>query len=194
MTAVLYIHGFLSSPKSHKAQITGEWLSRERPDCQYLSPQFSSYPDQAASALLALTSQYKGQCLSVIGSSLGGFWATWLVEKQLAQRAVLINPAVAPQHLIFDHIGTPLKNYYTDDVYLLEESHAKVLEACYFDRLQQPEKYWLMVQTGDETLDYRLAVDKYAACKQTIETGGSHTFEGYENWLPQIMSFLLQAK
>ena len=63
------------------------------------------------------------------------------------------------------------------------------LAACDIDRIRNPDLYWLLVQTGDETLDYRDAVAKYHGCRQTVEADGSHAFDGYEGWLPDIAEF-----
>jgi predicted esterase YcpF (UPF0227 family) len=119
MPAVLYLHGFLSSPNSSKAKSTRLWLAKHRPDWQYYCPQLSSYPTQARKQLVALYARFDEPPL-VIGSSLGGFWAAWCIERY-GGRAVLVNPAVSP-HLRFQHyIGQPLKSFYSDDVYILSE-------------------------------------------------------------------------
>lgn len=188
-TAILYIHGFLSAPQSYKAKATQAWLAQQRPDINFVCPMLSSYPDEAAPALEQVLAALGGQTVYAIGSSLGGFWATWLVERNRVERAVLINPAVCPQHLIADRLGVPLKNYYTQATCTLHQSHVNYIAQCDSDTLTQRDRYWLMVQTGDETLDYREAVKKYSGCQQTLEYGGSHTFEGYENWLPHIIQF-----
>lgn len=190
MTYLLYIHGFLSSPDSTKARQTGDWIARHRPEIEFICPELSSYPDQAQRQLLAAIDKSPPEQTAVIGSSLGGFWATWLIEQQLARRAVLINPAVTPQNLVAGLLHRPLQNYYSNVEYVLNEQHVEALSRCDCDNLRRPEAFWLMVQTGDETLDYRHAVAKYHACRQTIESGGSHTFSGYANWLPQIIAFL----
>lgn len=188
--AILYIHGFLSSPQSYKAKATQAWLAQQRPDINFVCPMLSSYPDEAAAALEQVLVALAGQKVYAIGSSLGGFWATWLVERNRVERAVLINPAVRPQHLIADRLCVPLKSYYTQATYTLEQSHVDYLAQCDSHIITLPGRYWLMVKTGDETLDYRDAVKKYSGCQQTVELGGSNAFEGYEKWLPQIIQFL----
>ncbi|WP_045856941.1 YqiA/YcfP family alpha/beta fold hydrolase [Teredinibacter purpureus] len=190
MTTVLYIHGFLSSPQSHKARITAEWLAKKRPEFAFLCPALSSYPNEAAATLAEIMLQRQHEKVLLIGSSLGGFWATWLIEEYTAAKAVLINPAVAPQELVAPLVGQPLKSYYTEHTYCLQAKHVQYLVACDQKHLSRPEDYWLMVQTGDETLDYRQAVTHYSGCKQTVEAGGDHGFQQYEKWLPEIIEFL----
>ncbi|TVZ37501.1 hypothetical protein P886_1842 [Alteromonadaceae bacterium 2753L.S.0a.02] len=188
MLNIVYIHGFLSSPSSYKAQITGAWLTANRPQVSFLCPELSSYPDETVQQLSAIFETLRPDETCIVGSSMGGFWATWLIEQRRAKKAVLINPAVGPQNFVEPLLGKPLKNYYSDAEYTLQPQHVDVLVACDLD-LRCADAYWLMVQTGDETLPYELAVEKYRACKQSVESGGSHTFEGYENWLPEIVEF-----
>lgn len=189
MTAVLYIHGFLSSPKSHKAQATERWLKKHYPHVKFLCPALSSYPSVAKSTLDQLTDRLKEDTVYVIGSSLGGFWATYLIENRKAEKAVLINPAVSPQTRFTELIDVPLQSYYTNEMFQITEKDLLDLERYDHKKIGQPLRYWLMVQTGDETLDYRLAVDRYSKCKKLVEEGGSHTFDGFENWLPKIARF-----
>ncbi|WP_028875585.1 YqiA/YcfP family alpha/beta fold hydrolase [Teredinibacter turnerae] len=190
MQYLLYIHGFLSSPQSLKARVTASWMAEHHPDITFLCPELSSYPQQASAALNELTAELPAEQIGVIGSSLGGFWATWLLERQRVKRAVLINPAVTPQNLVGELLDKPLKNYYSSAEYRLDSSHVAALKTCDYANLRRPEAYWLMVQKGDETLPYEQSVAKYHASRQTIEEGGSHTFDGYENWLPEILNFL----
>lgn len=188
MPTLLYIHGFLSSPKSAKAQVTHNWLQYHRPDWRFECPYLSSHPLQARAALESLVEGLPDREIFLLGSSLGGFWATYLAE-QRGLPAVLINPAVSPQQRFQELVGQPLKNYHTAEICTLTADDLAELEKCDTDHLHNPDLYWLLVQTGDETLDYRDAVSKYRGCRQTVEAGGSHTFDGYEGWLPEIAEF-----
>ncbi len=189
MATILYIHGFLSSPQSHKARITKRWLEHHHPDIGFCCPPLSSYPSQARASLYQTIANCPDKEIFAVGSSLGGFWATHLLEHQMIKRAVLVNPGVMPQGRFHEFIGKPLKNYYTEDVYELSRQDLDDLAAFDVNPITQHQYYWLMVQKGDQTLDYRLALEKYRGCRQLVEEGGSHTFEGYENWLPDILAF-----
>ncbi|MFT5084629.1 MAG: putative esterase YcpF (UPF0227 family) [Lentisphaeria bacterium] len=190
MPPIIYIHGFLSSPLSFKAQATQKWLQENYSNVDFYCPQLSSYPAQAKAQLDELCDQLGHSSAALIGSSLGGFWATYLIEMGRVNRAVLINPAVLPHTRFNEYIGARLKNYYSDEITLLSEEDLALLQSLDCAAIKCPEKYWLMAQTGDETLDYRMAVEKYKDCKQLVESGGSHTFDGYQNWLPEIAKFL----
>lgn len=187
MAALLYIHGFLSSPFSFKARQTGEWLTTTYPGIDFYCPQLPPYPAQTQAILESLVERLLPQPVYLMGSSLGGFWATWLAEKYNL-RAVLINPAVSPQNFMPGYLEVDLKSYHTDDSYRLSAGHIDEIIAVDVPPTRIAN-YWLLVQTGDETLDYRLAVQKYAGCKQTVEEGGDHAFQGFERYLPSCINF-----
>jgi len=188
MKQLVYLHGFLSSPKSFKASITEHWVQRHRPDINYYCPELSSYPHLAIQTIKKLI-EVSGEQTMVIGSSLGGYWATWMAN-EYDIRAVVINPAVKPSILKPDFLGVELKSYYSDDTYILNEKDVENLKSVYVKKISRPENIWLMAQTGDETCDYRLAVEKYQGCRQLIEEGGDHSFQNYESWIPKIIEFL----
>ena len=187
MTTLVYVHGFLSSPLSFKAQQTAKWLQVHYPDVNYLCPQLTPYPAHAQECLESLIEQILPEPVYLMGSSLGGFWATWLAEKYNLP-AVLINPAVRPQDFMPAYLEVDLKSYHTDDSYRLSARHIDEIIAVNVP-VARPENYWLLVQTGDETLDYRQAVKKYRGCKQTVEEGGDHAFQGFERYLADCMTF-----
>ncbi len=189
MPALVYIHGFLSSPQSYKARQLQQWLAERRPDIDYCAPSLSAYPDEARAQLDALLSRLQGQSIGLVGSSLGGYWATYLAEAQ-DLRAVLINPSVRPYDMMQGYLGKTLQNYYSEDSYQLQQQHVEQIRRVDTPSPARPQNYWLMVQTGDEVLDYRLAVDKYRAAEQLVEEGGDHGFQGFERWIPQLVDFL----
>lgn len=187
MQHLLYIHGFLSGPASSKARQTAAFL-QHNDAWQLHCPALSSYPDLAAAQLDTLVEQLPSQNLALVGSSLGGFWAKYLLQRYDLP-AVLINPAVAPHQLLARYIGQPLSNYYSTDTYVLTEEHARFLQRCDAGPIARPENLWVWLQTGDETLDYRQAAEYYAACRLHIEEGGNHSFAGFEARLPALLQF-----
>lgn len=188
MATLIYLHGFLSSPRSHKAVVTHDWLAEQRPDIRYECPFIPPYPRQARRMLLDTLEDHLKDDVYLIGSSLGGFWATWLAE-MYDLRAVLINPLVDPNRFQI-YVDQDLENFYNGDHYRLSQQDIDAFRDFDTPAVNRPENYWLMVQTGDETLDYQLAVEKYRHCRQLVEEGGNHSFEGYANWLPQMLAFL----
>jgi predicted esterase YcpF (UPF0227 family) len=145
-------------------------------------------PNAAVDMLSGLfESLKKTHTVAVAGSSLGGFYATWLAERY-ACKAVLINPAVRPHLLLEKYLGENI-NYYTTEHWVLDESHIRQFRELEVEFITQPERYLLMVQKGDETLDYRQAVNKYSNCPAIIENGGNHSFVNFENYIEQILEF-----
>ena len=194
MLNLVYVHGFLSSPLSHKAQLTKKWFAQHHPDIHYLCPELSAYPSASYETLHALLSELDANNTFLIGSSLGGFWATHFVEHGLAAKAVLVNPAVNPHKRFVEFIGAPLSSYYGDTQYMLTEQDLCDLETYAIPHCRDMSRYWLLAQTGDATLDYRHGVEHYRGAKQTIEEGGNHSFEGFVHFFPEILKFFMDHK
>lgn len=187
---VIYLHGFLSSPQSHKAQLTRDFVREHYPHLRLEIPQLPNHPKPAMAMLCQLREKYPGDSVDFIGSSMGGYFSTFLREKY-GGKAILINPAVQPYHLLGDYLGLQV-NPYTQQRFALDSSHVTDLSDFDTLTLTQPQHYWVLLQTGDETLDYRLAQKKYRHGKLTVEPGGDHSFQGYGRFLPDIFRFLLQ--
>ncbi len=185
--ALIYIHGFNSSPASLKARQTDKWLSVHHPQVPFFCPQLSNQPDLAIQHLQALIEQ-AGQPVGLVGSSMGGYYATWLAERY-GLPAVLINPAVKPYELMQDYLGENA-NYHTGERYVLEQRHVEAVRQLEVSAPLNPSRYWVLLQTGDEVLDYRQAESRYIGCRMTIEPGGDHSFQHYERHLPAIFEFL----
>ncbi len=190
MPQFLYIHGFLSSPQSYKAQQMAAWLSKYHPQIQYHCPLLSPYPNECATVLHQIVERAiaENDPIYLMGSSMGGFWASYLAECYDVP-AVLINPAVNVLERMPSYLGQALKNYHTDDVYCLQADDLVALSRYDTPIIQRHNNYWLLVQTADETLDYRLAVNKYQQCRQTIESGGDHSFQGFERFHGEALEF-----
>lgn len=189
MSAVIYVHGFLSSPQSIKAQQTQQWLRTNCPEIEYHCPHLSPYPQETQQQLTQLLESIGDQPVGLIGSSLGGFWSTWLVE-HYGFRAVLINPSVTPHRLVERVLDVPQRSYHSQDTYTMTREHGQQFLQAYSTTLKYPDHYWLMLQTGDETLDYREAESRYQGSKQLVEVGGDHAFQGYEEKIADIIGFL----
>ncbi|ARC93038.1 esterase YqiA [Vibrio coralliilyticus] len=186
---LLYIHGFNSSPLSHKANVMKEYCQQHRPDIKVVVPQLPCFPQQAAEYLLNIIEQHKDDYqIGLIGSSLGGYLSMWL-NRQFGFKAVVVNPAVKPYELLADYLGEQ-KNPYTHQRYVLESVHIDELKALDTPIIKQAKDFWLLQQTEDEVLDYRQAVEKFSGAKQTVEEGGDHSFVNFERYPQQIIEFL----
>jgi predicted esterase YcpF (UPF0227 family) len=184
---ILYLHGFNSSPQSVKAQQTERFINKNFPDIQVIIPQIPSHPLPTIKLLDDIMIKNQQHIKGIMGSSLGGYLASYLVEKY-SVKSVIVNPAVKPYELLRDYLGMQT-NPYTKEQYQLSAEHMEQLKSIDTPILKHPQHYWLLQQTGDEVLDYRQAVDKYVNCKQTVEDGGDHSFVGFERFLPQVADF-----
>jgi predicted esterase YcpF (UPF0227 family) len=179
---IVYLHGFNSSPQSHKAVLLQRYLAERGLAAHYACP---ALPPLASDAIACVEPLLDARtCL--VGSSLGGFYATWLAERR-GLRAVLINPAIDPHLGLKDRLG-PQQNLYTGEKYQLTEAHLDAWRALYVPRVT-PARYLLLVETGDEVLDYRRALERYAGCAQVVVQGGDHTLRSFPEHLPHLVRF-----
>lgn len=182
---LVYLHGFNSSPASRKAQRLAARMAEQGLAHRLWVPQLPHRPAKAMALVKARLAQVHGPP-AFVGSSLGGYYATWLAERHGA-RAVLINPAVRPYELLAPLIG-PQQNLYTGERYLLTPAHLEELRALEAGSLH-PERYLLLLETGDEILDWRQAAARYAGARQVVFEGGDHGFSRFEACLDTILAF-----
>ncbi len=187
---IIYLHGFRSAPASHKARsLAARAVERGLTDafwCEQLP-----VSAQAAMALVepvverALASP--GPAPTLVGSSLGGYYATWLAERHRL-KAVVVNPAVLAPISLEAYLG-PQSNLYTGEQFDFTAAHIAELQALDAGPLRDPRRYWLLAEEGDEVLDYRHAVARYAGSRQTILPGGDHSFTRWTDFLDEILCF-----
>ena len=183
---IVYLHGFNSSPQSHKAQYLKRYLEARGKGDEFSCLQLPHLPDLAVKLVEAELKRVQVKEVTLIGSSLGGFYATWLAEKR-ALRGVLINPAIDPHVGLRAFLG-PQQAYQGGKSYELTEEHLRQWEKLFVTQVH-PARYLLLVETGDEVLDYRVAVKKYRGAKQVVVQGGDHTFASFPEHIPAIMEF-----
>lgn len=181
---VIYIHGFNSSPLSAKAQMLKSKLEALRSGAEFSAPALPHRPAEAAMLLDALVARHSGA--AVVGSSLGGYYATYLAEKH-GIKAVLVNPAVRPYELLRSELGVQ-RNFHTGAEYEFTQQHLHELAALEVPAITRPERYLLMVETGDEVLDYRQAVERYRGCRQLVIEGGDHGFSDFAEYLDVVLA------
>ena len=188
----VYLHGFLSSPASTKAQQLIQYFNDHGMANQLAVPTLAFAPDtaikQAQDAVVALQHTEGITKVFVIGSSLGGYYATYL-SQALGIKALLINPAVAPYALLDKYLG-PNQHFYDGQTYVLEMNHIEQLRHLEVDQILRPSDVFLLLQTADETLDYSLACAKYSQCPSWIEAGGNHSFVNFMQRLPMVFHFV----
>ena len=187
MKTIVYLHGFISSPRSKKAVLLGDYLRNVSTGVDYLVPEMHHRPRVALDQAQAACRSVEAHDLTLVGSSLGGFYATVLAE-QIGCRAALLNPAVRP-HAHFHKFLGPQKNLYTGEEFILTQEHVDELKAVQPARITRPERYWLFVETGDEVLDYREAVEFYAGALHTVVRGGDHTLVSFPEHVPELVEW-----
>jgi len=186
LLVLIYIHGFNSSALSYKAGLLREHMATLGLADHYACPELSHRPAQAMAQLEALIASQDPRGVTLVGSSLGGFYATTLVER-FGARAVLVNPAVRPYELLAGFLG-PQTNLYTSESYVLTPQHITELHALELETIT-PSRYLLITATGDEVLDYRAGVERYAGCEQIVVSGGDHGFRGFSAYLDTVVAF-----
>lgn len=181
---LIYIHGFNSSPASAKAQLVKARMAAAGRGAEFAAPALPHSPAQAAALLDALAMRHPGAAL--VGSSLGGYYATWLAEKH-GLRAALLNPAVRPYELLSAHVGAQ-QNLYTGERYEFTAQHVEELRALEVAAIT-PARYLLVAATGDEVLDYRSAVARYRGCRQIVIEGGDHGLSDFADPADAVLDF-----
>ncbi len=183
---LIYLHGFNSSPASHKARVLGAHLQSIGLAHLYACPALPDTPREAIATIEALVGGRDPRGITFVGSSLGGFYATYLAEK-IDCRAVLINPAITPHVGLAAYLG-PQKNLHTGEPYVLTREHLEGWRGLLVDRVD-PERYLLMLETGDDVLDWREAARKYEGARTVIRDGGDHTLQSFPEHLGRILAF-----
>lgn len=186
---ILYLHGFTSGPQSKKVQLLAERMAQRGCADRLICPQLPAAPQEAITLAEEIVQKVGsgGTAITVVGSSLGGFYATHLAEKH-GLNAVLINPAVVAALELERYLG-PQTWLYSGEPFEFTCQHIDELRALEVPRLAAPSRYWLLAEEGDETLDYRQAVTRYAGAKQTVLPGGDHSFTRWEDYLDEVLTF-----
>lgn len=184
---ILYIHGFNSSPASRKSKQLHERLRALGREAEFRCPALPHRPREAMALLEREIAGTDPELVTLVGSSLGGFYATWLTEKA-GVRSILVNPAITPHEGLRAYLG-PQNNLYTDEAYELTQAHLDELAVLHVAQPVRTEKYLLMHTTGDELLDWRVAVDHYRGCRSVIVQGSDHGFEEFGNYLDLVLDF-----
>ena len=183
---ILYLHGFNSGPASHKAGLLKAYMEARGQGHRFVCPALPHRPDDAARAIGAALAGSDPSRLTFVGSSLGGYYATWFTES-LGARAVLINPSIRPYAGLETMLGMQ-KNLYTGEEYELTRAHLDGWRSLEVERID-PERYLVLLETGDEVLDWRQAARKYEGARMAIRDGGDHTLQSFPEHLPRVLRF-----
>ena len=188
VTHLLYLHGFRSSPQSAKARQMAAWMQQHRPEVHWWCPQLPPSPREAMALLHDETAAWPAASTGVIGSSLGGFYATALTER-LGCRAVLLNPAVDPARDLQRHIGETTA-WHSDERFFFRAEFIDELRAISPAVLTQLERYFAVIAKGDEVLSWVEMSARYRGCRIRLLEGSDHALTDFEQQLPEVVGFL----
>jgi predicted esterase YcpF (UPF0227 family) len=180
---IIYIHGFGSSGLSNKASNLREYFKSQ--NIPYIAPSLVTNPNCAIKTLEELIENFDN--VSLIGSSLGGYYAMYLAQKYNL-KAVLINPAIHPYISLQKSIDNGI-NYYDLSKYEWNQSHVNILKSLKTDNLNQKD-ILLFLQKGDDVLDYKESIDFLPDSNMIIEEGGSHNFDDFDRYFKKVKEFL----
>ncbi len=185
---LLYLHGFRSSPKSFKAQRMHAWLRRHRPDVHWWCPQLPPSPAAAMGLVADGIAAWPRLRMAVVGSSLGGFYATWVAERTGCP-AVVLNPAVEPARDLAQHIGEQTGFHDPDDHFYFRVEYVEELQRLAVP-VTRPDRYLAVIAKGDEVLDWREMSERYRGANVILIDGSDHALSDFDDHLDDIVRFL----
>ena len=184
---ILYLHGFRSSPHSFKTGLLAERMRALGRGDEYVCPQLPASPRAAIELATGLARQGDPATLSIIGSSLGGYYASWIAE-QIGCRAVLLNPAVHAARDLASQVGVKTQ-YHSNDAFEFKQQYLDELEEIRIKEITHPERYFLIAATGDELLDWREMTAQFAGARQQVIQGSDHGLSDFARYADQVLSF-----
>jgi predicted esterase YcpF (UPF0227 family) len=188
-THLLYLHGFRSSPQSAKARLMAQHMAEHHPNVVWLCPQLPPSPRHAMHRVTQATQDWPADRMAVVGSSLGGFYATWVAE-QRACKAVLLNPAVNPARDLEKYIGEQTQFHAPEEHFYFKAEYVQELRDLGCGPLRQPENTLAIIAKGDEVLDWHEMHTRYAATKILLLEGGDHALSNFADLLPAVIKHL----
>ncbi len=186
---LLYLHGFRSSPRSTKAELVRQHVSQHYPALTFWCPQLPASPQAAIQQIMQGIASWPKAQMGVMGSSLGGFYASWVAE-QTGCRAVLLNPAIDPARDLAAYIGENSAWHNPQERFLFQPDYVDQLAALRLDRVSRAERYLALIAKGDEVLDWREMVARYPGVRLLLLEGGDHALSNFPDYLGLTLEFL----
>jgi predicted esterase YcpF (UPF0227 family) len=189
ITSLLYLHGFRSSPKSTKARMVEARVKAEHPQVHWWCPQLPPSPKVAMEMLEDGVAGWHREEMAVIGSSLGGFYAT-RVAQEMGCKAVVLNPAVDPSRDLARHIGVQTAWHDEQEKFFFEPRFVDQLRELQAGPLQHPEKFFAVIAKGDEVLDWREMTARYQGARIKLLEGSDHAISDFGDHIADVFAFL----
>jgi predicted esterase YcpF (UPF0227 family) len=192
ITHLLYLHGFRSSPGSAKARQVAARVRERHPQVTWWCPQLPPSPQAAMAMVMQGVEQWPATAMGVIGSSLGGFYATYVAQGK-GCKAVLLNPAVDPARDLAGYIGEQAAWHDPGEHFFFEPRFTKELRALECGPLTHPENYFAIIAKGDEVLDWREMTGRYPGAAIELLEGGDHALSDFDRHIDAVFQFLQLA-
>ena len=192
-THLLYLHGFRSSPQSTKARMMAIHVAQEHPTVTWWCPQLPPSPAEAAELIGRGTAGWPADHMAVVGSSLGGFYATWLAQRR-GCRAVVLNPAVDPARDLAAHIGEQTAWHTPEERFFFRPEYIDELRELESGPLTQPERCFGIIAKGDELLDWREMTARYEGARIRLLEGSDHALSDFDQHIDAVLAFLDLAR
>ncbi|WP_395689070.1 YqiA/YcfP family alpha/beta fold hydrolase [Caenimonas koreensis] len=188
-THLLYLHGFRSSPQSTKARKVAAWMQAKHPEVTWWCPQLPPSPAAAMDLIERGTASWPAATMGVMGSSLGGFYATCIAERR-GCRAVLLNPAVYPARDLAKYIGEQTSWHDAGERFFFEPRFIDELRALDTGTLAHPDRYFAVIAKGDEVLDWREMTGRYPGAHIKLLEGSDHALSEFDDDMDDALGFL----
>jgi uncharacterized protein len=186
---LLYLHGFRSSPHSSKARDVAARVAARHADVTWWCPQLPPSPREAMAMVQQGIAHWPRESMAVIGSSLGGFYATWVAEAT-GCKAVLLNPAVDPARDLAKYIGEQTSWHDPAEHFFFKPEFIDELRALERKSLTHPENYFAVIAKGDEVLDWREMTARYAGARIKLLEGSDHGLTDFDQHIDEVFAFL----
>ena len=188
-THLLYLHGFRSSPLSTKARLVQQRVAQHHPHVTLWCPQLPPSPRQAMDEVMQGIASWPRAQMAVMGSSLGGYYATWVAERT-GCRAVLLNPAVHAARDLATQVGTHPSWHEPQETFEFKAGYVDELRALAVPAITRPERYYALIAKGDEVLDWREMSAHYPGAPGRVLEGSDHAISEFALYLDEVLGFL----
>jgi uncharacterized protein len=189
VTHLLYLHGFRSSPQSNKARQVAARVALHHPRVTWWCPQLPPSPKAAIDMLMQGIAAWPRPQMAVMGSSLGGFYATCVAEAT-ACKAVLLNPAIHPARDLAKHIGEQTAWHDPGEHFFFEPRFVDELRALESTQLTHPQNYFAVIAKGDEVLDWQEMTGRYPGARIKLLEGSDHALSDFDSHIGEVFDFL----
>ena len=192
VTHLLYLHGFRSSPQSTKARKVARRVAGRHPSVSWWCPQLPPSPSAAMALVMDGLQSWPREQMAVVGSSLGGFYATH-VAQAMRCKAVLLNPAVHPARDLAKYVGEHSSWHDPSQRVVFEPEFVDELRALECGPLFDPRKFFAVIAKGDEVLDWREMTGRYAGAHLKLLEGSDHALSDFDAHIDEVFAFLKLA-